>query len=469
MFLVSGAVAVTGEFFFTAIAVCFICSTGAALFAMGTLTRRFCQDYWRAALLLLVLLSSKAFIDYASSGLENSLSYLLSALFVMTFFALPQKRANARQLFLPVFISALAYVNRVDLLMLFIPGLIYMMIKYRSAGLRKWILILLIGTLPATCWTFFSLIYYGFPFPNTAYAKAFAIGFPASWKLQRGIEYLARSFRWDFVSFVLYGAALTLSLKNRAWKSVFILLGIALYSLFIVVSAASATHMGGRFFAVPFFISGLVFCRELNSRYGAMILGVILVAFLIWWPVSPFKYGTAFYHPGDQVHYAIDTKWYVYNEGAALLNWRPGVKMPDHNWYRYGQELRQQGEQIQVGGTDHGDAIGYTGFAAGPDVFIIDTVALSDPLLARLPAVLPEALADWKSGHIYRDVPDGYIESIQDDTNRIKNPDIHALYERIYRITRDPLFSAQRLQDILDMNIEFIQSQLLGQDDSPAS
>ena len=29
----------------------------------------------------------------------------------------------------------------------------------------------LVGMLPAVLWTLFSLVYYGFPFPNTAYAK----------------------------------------------------------------------------------------------------------------------------------------------------------------------------------------------------------------------------------------------------------------------------------------------------------
>ena len=40
---------------------------------------------------------------------------------------------------------------------------------------------LLLGLMPLILWELFSLFYYGFLFPNSAYAKAFT-GFPRGWR-----------------------------------------------------------------------------------------------------------------------------------------------------------------------------------------------------------------------------------------------------------------------------------------------
>ena len=57
--------------------------------------------------------------------------------------------------------------------------------------------------------------------------------------------------------------------------------------------------------------------------------------------VSSIKFGTPAYKSYGKWQGAwFDTKWYVSNEGAALINWRPGKTMPDHKWYHNGEEIR---------------------------------------------------------------------------------------------------------------------------------
>ena len=67
---------------------------------------------------------------------------------------------------------------------------------------------LLIGFVPVVAWELFSLFYYGFPFPNTAYAKL-KTGIPASELTRQGILYLQDSIARDPITLTAIGATLT--------------------------------------------------------------------------------------------------------------------------------------------------------------------------------------------------------------------------------------------------------------------
>src|SRR5262249_26889643 len=70
-------------------------------------------------------------------------------------------------------------------------------------------------------------------------------------------------------------------------------------------------------------------------------------------------------------------------------------------------------------------AIGFAGYLAGPEVHIVDTLALADPFLARLPMVRrappPFAAAGrtWRIGHFERAIPSGYFSTLPPRTNRL--------------------------------------------------
>jgi arabinofuranosyltransferase len=87
--------------------------------------------------------------------------------------------------------------------------------------------------------------------------------------------------------------------------------------------------------------------------------------------------------------------------------------------------------------------VGMAGYYVGPDRHIIDTLALCDPLLARLPAIPP-----WRIGHYQRAIPEGYFESVDTDTNLVRDPEIAALYDRIRLATRAPLWTRERWRAI---------------------
>jgi arabinofuranosyltransferase len=108
---------------------------------------------------------------------------------------------------------------------------------------------------------------------------------------------------------------------------------------------------------------------------------------------------------------------------------------------------------VHVGGAFGAEAIGYVGYAAGPSKFIVDKVGLGDPLLARLPAIQPDASSRWKSGHFHRTIPAGYLESVERDTNVIQERGLRDYYEKIRVITRGRVFSWERLKTIVHMNL----------------
>ena len=82
---------------------------------------------WKLPLFVVALISSKAFIDYASSGLENALSYFIAALILARLFAIQRGAEGviAKDLGLLFLLASLAYLNRPDTILLYVPLLVY--------------------------------------------------------------------------------------------------------------------------------------------------------------------------------------------------------------------------------------------------------------------------------------------------------------------------------------------------------
>ncbi len=451
MFVVSLVYLGTSELFFSVIILSFLLTLAAVGVVSRAATGGFRATPWKPALLIVALLSSKAFVDFASSGLENALSYLIAAVFCTRLLASGRQSWRERHVLELFLVASAGFLNRSDTVLLYLPALLYALFSARS--LAKWRLAraMFLGTLPAILWVLFSLLYYGFVFPNTAYAKMLSTGFPDSWRLAVGLEYLAISLAGDSASFLVMVAALWCAFKRRSAEGGALLGGVLLYVVYVVATAASATHMSGRFFAVPFFISIVLFVEWADRRRSALVAGGMLAVYLVWSPVSSLKFGTPFYRPHPHPRF-FDTKWLAKAEGAALLNWRPGKSLPDHPWLHYGYQLRRLPERIHVGGALGGEPVGYVGFAAGPEKHIIDVLALTDPLLARLPAIKPPNMVEWRPGHFRRAIPDGYVASVAARGNLIVDHNIGHYYDLLVIITRGPLFSAERLGAIWTMN-----------------
>lgn len=449
MFVVTLVYLITDELFFSVIILSFMVSMAAFIILWRSESRQWWSSLWLGS----ALISSKAIFDYTSSGLENPLSYLFVVLFVVVFHrAMNTSTLTSRQLGSLYAIAALSFFNRNDTIILYMPALIWATYQARFLGITTILRTVVIATLPASGWIIFSIIYYGYPLPNTAYAKALATDIPLDWQLRRGWDYLWNSWQWDTPSWLIFGGALGYTLWRKAWRELAIMVGAVAYIGLIFWSGAAATHMSGRFWALPLLVGLIVAFRQITHQHSAIIGATVCIVYSLWSPISALKYGTDAYIAYDQPVSSIDTKWYVYHEGAALINWRPGLAMPAHEWYHWGRVARDDAQRVYVGGALGGEAIGYAGFAAGPHDYFIDVVGLSDPLLSRLPAQLPARYEDWKSGHFHREVPTGYVESLIYNENRIDDPFTFIYYDAVRQITRGPLWSRERWWAIWQMN-----------------
>jgi arabinofuranosyltransferase len=235
------------------------------------------------------------------------------------------------------------------------------------------------------------------------------------------------------------------------WSTWPLALGVLLNMLYVLWIGGD--FMAGRFFTAPFFLSVCLLSRArwASHRAGGLIVagGVAALGLLAPWEpallsgygfsrANNLLHGESGVEPRDRLAYINahgvmdERRWYY--ESSGLMKSRPGQPRPDNPMAFDGIGLRKQGRQVVVR-----DGIGFTGYFAGPDVHIIDLFALSDPLLARLPANL-----NSRTGHFLREIPAGYIETIETGTNRITDPDISAFYDRLRLVISGPLWSLDR-------------------------
>ena len=98
----------------------------------------------------------------------------------------------------------------------------------------------------------------------------------------------------------------------------------------------------------------------------------------------------------------------------------------------------------------HGDQLpSCRGTPFGNAEFLTDTIALPEPLLARLKVDNSKL---WRIGHAQRSIPIGYLESLASRENKIQNPALHQYYDKLLLVMTGDLFCRERLSTIFDFN-----------------
>ncbi|MEK7485511.1 MAG: hypothetical protein AABZ60_14395 [Planctomycetota bacterium] len=434
MFVMAIGFFLTREIFFTSLFISIMVS----LFAVALLVFKPPKTAPIGLFTMIVLLFSRAFIDYSTSGLENPMTHLLLALFCMHLY---KEVGTEDTLFWLTFIAALGTINRMDTLLLFAPAIAYFFLNLRP---KKALLQLLLGALPFLLWEVFSLLYYGFLFPNTAYAKLGA-GIPASQLLEQGIYYLLNSWKRDPITLSTLGLAILVTLKQREKRTLLLLMGALLYVLYVI--RVGGDFMSGRFLTPPFFVALLILTQTQGLEtirrwlWGPIFAVVILVGVLT--PDVPLfsgkEYGDIKTNFKDEHGIGDERKFYY--DTCGLLQFQHGLEMPTHEFAKMGRGYRQLNKTfVKVHGS-----VGFRGFFAGPYVHLVDYYALADPLLARLPA---KYNPNWRIGHFTREIPEGYESTLREGKNKILNPKIAELYHCLTLITRGPLGSWDRWKAI---------------------
>ena len=441
MLLLSAAYVATSELFYTTLAISYLLCVA----ALGIIVESL-NSLWRSVLCVGLLLSSKAFVDYTSSGLEYPLSFVLLAAFYARFFRWPQTAPiTPRELITFGGLASLAFLNRSDSILLYLGPLAYLAWRAWPLHRLRLAVYFAIAFAPAAVWLLFSLVYYGFPFPNTYYAKV-AIGIPRAVQLRQGLAYVANSINYDPFTLGLIVLAATMAVRLRRLPDVAAAVSALLYVLFTVW--VGGDFMSGRFFAMPLLIGAFIFVRVVPGRPAAAVLGAALVAYNVIAPLAPIKTRASYdgAWPWRQQNGIKDERGH-YHQITNVLFYAPFRTLPDHQWFREGISFRNSPDKVSVQGS-----IGFFGFNAGPAKYVVDRNALSDPLLARLP-VSESLYFEFFAGHYFRELPEGYLESRREGKNLVVDPLIHDYFEALRNVTAGPIFTPARARDIWDLNL----------------
>lgn len=428
----------TGELVFSSLVLSIVIS----LAVFGLVGWRLAVSPASAAFALLGLGLSNAFIDYSTSGLENPLSHLLLAGFFALFFTLKPGPRNA---FWLSFVASLGMLNRLDTFLLFAPALLYYLLQTRQP--KAW-LAALAGQLPLVAWELFSLLYYGFPFPNTAYAKL-NTGINQIELATQGLRYLIDSIQVDPITLALLGAGLFLALIARDRRSLMIAIGAGLYLAYVI--QIGGDFMSGRFLAAPYLCSLLIIARlDLSQlpKYGLGLLFSMVLLLGLLSPTPTFNFREVDLSARERSAMVNDQKisnerrYYAWSTGLLRIDRQSG--RPAHPYAEDGVAARQAGPAVTRRIT-----VGMFGYYAGPQVHVVDELALGDALLARLPA---RRVDQWRIGHFQRTLPAGYLESIRSRINQLADSNLAKYYDALLLVIQGKLIDPLRLAAIWKLN-----------------
>lgn len=397
---------------------------------------------------VVLLTFSQAYFDFTSSGLENPLAYALLASVVRYHWLedLPTATRHTRLL-----VSAgLLLVTRHDLLLPVLPVLLHSLAHHRPRTIS---LLLLLA--PLTAWTAFAVTYYGFPFPNTAYAKLAGV-VPRATFIQHGVLYFQTSFLRDMPSLAILACGIITGLvqdKPSRRVAVGVLLHLA-YTVWI-----GGDFMRGRFFSWDVLLCTLLLLKTplplapwrwlVNGRTAPAMLAIALGLLLPWQPplLTPPVWGTPpFAAPDTADGITQERNFYFRFTSFTRYLRKQNELLHAHGWCADSVAQQQSGSRVTLANT-----MGFRGYCLGTQGIVLDWLGITDPLLARMPK--DPRQQHWRPGHTQRLLPEGYCSSVLHGDNRITDATLHSLYDDLLLLTQAPdLFSAARWHAIWRFN-----------------
>ncbi|MCR5267286.1 MAG: glycosyltransferase family 39 protein [Lachnospiraceae bacterium] len=435
------------KMFLVSLLICIVFSAA----AYGIVLKHFCRTKQQVIGSFFVLTGSSCFISYTTAGLENCLLFFLAALFLKVYFG--KERYGAKDLFVLAILVALIATTRMDAVLLIAPMAVYAYLaKRENVSFIKAVFIGLGGLSPFVIWELFSVFYYGFFVPNTAFVKL-GTGIPETEYIKRGIMFFLTSAFCDVLLIAVPLFVIVLSVFAGKWKERYLSIGIVFYLIYVIW--VGGDFMLGRHFTVLFFMALITFLHMQNADFFghrpkicSSFAAAILVLGLLCNLVSPvittqYLFGNGNSPIADEragyFHYTS-----LFNNTLSYL--KTGKLVLRDAWNEAGiDEFRQWEQPGGILRMVSGISMYYNS-----DLYLNDQYALGDPFLSKLPAVLEE---NWRIGHMWREVPEGYYESAYTNENHVEDPNLHQYLDVIRLITRGELTDPERIRAIVDINL----------------
>lgn len=436
------------KMFIVSLLICIIFSTAAYVIVM----KNFCKSQKQIIGTFFVLAGSSCFISYTTSGLENCLLFFLVALFLKVYLA--KERYNSGELFVLAILVALIAMTRMDAVLLVVPMVLWAYLGRRNqVSFIKAVGLGIAGLSPFILWEVFSLFYYGFLVPNTAFVKL-GTDIPEKEYIVRGIVYLATSAVCDVLLILVPAFVVLTTIVVRKWKELFCSMGILLYIAYVIYIGGD--FMLGRHFTVLFFMAVILYLYMMNRGFyghaGSALIekAALVVVFvgLVCNLCTPSLTGQYLFGAGSS---PISDERAGYFKTTSLINnayayLTTGKMVIRNTWNEVGvDEIRDLDIDGGILRMVPGITIYYNS-----DLYLNDQYALGDPFLSKLPAVREE---NWRIGHMWREAPPGYNDTVMWGQDLIEDEDLQKYYDVIRLITRGDLFDQARIQAIIDMNL----------------
>lgn len=410
--------------------------TWATLVILHACARRLELRAWQFALVVLLAFACQPVLAFSTSGLENAATHMLVSACLL---ALLAGRPN-----LVLLSAALALLGRLDSAPLLAPLVVLAWLRAgtstraRLTACRRG---LAFGLLVLGGWLVFATLYYGYPLPNTWYAKG-------GLRVGMGLRYLG-----DFASqrpsstLVLLGAPLLAWSRLRGEPESAPLRAAALGVLAQVgyVVAVGGDYMHGRFFTAALLVASLCLVGVLARAWPQQRLAWLLVA------------GLALTSTLELARTHVERGMFVIERDPEYALWRRGPV----------EVVPPPADPALAGVAISNHLIGQV-FGSDPNLAWIDGYGLIDPYVARCPMTEP----DPRPGHAQRLVPSAYLRArgdvrqLADGRARLDAhdptlaPELAAMqtapawpsdehrrrYEELELLTRGPLWAPERLR-----------------------
>ena len=469
------------------------------LFKIAKLSRNF--KYLSLSLLLLCF--SWVYIDFGTSGLETPLSgFFIASTFYISRFKI---KNNPNSIFpLGIWIG-LSYLSRPDLILItFIDSFLVLILrregeKYKFINIKKIFNFCAAIFLILFCWFIFSTIYYGFPFPITAYTKL-STGISRFEIILKGISYGTNFMFADIAgSFLIFIAFILPFLDNLSIggnqinfrKSYKKLIHKYKNSLVIFISIFYIIWIGGDFMIGRFLYPLLVYsaCTLTFSnnkiftlkfkKINLTILSISICLFSLWGNARiPYTLGLSCCSPEYSLNSFSHLKYGKKYFGWGILNVAAHSKgfYAPYTYYFDSKFLRKSTNHLKkvyesnksfypekeiIGGylpmlDDDlmNEVHGFANLAThyGPYTNAYENIGLTDYLQSRMPVI---EKTKWQPAHFEK----VYLKPNSNEL--IKNDkDLIILNNSFEIITKENLLSPTRLNEIIRHHIGYYNNNL---------